>query len=173
MSTPQHTDNGMSSRNEEYVASTGPIVHVPPVLLPPPYLVRLVARIHAILWLGRQAGLDVRHRPLSGRVFIAFGNIILSRRTPTRSWYCRSAWAQTTTRPVRPARRHKRRRGPRIRILLRCLHTSILSALCPPLHYPVHPNAGHKSPEPRIHVLCEPAIPCGRTILESDHLFGL
>lgn len=42
----------MTSRDEKYLASTGSFLHLPPVLLSPPHVLRLVPGIHALLGIG-------------------------------------------------------------------------------------------------------------------------
>ena len=155
------------------MAPSRPFLHLSTVLFSPPHLFRLVAGIHTCLRLSRQAGHNVRGDSLLGRLTPRLNTSILLARPPTWPWSRRPTRAQTSTRPLRPSRRHSRRRSPRVRILLRRLHSRLLPTLRPPLHHPVHPHARDQPRKPRLYVLCQPAVPCGRTILEFNHILGL
>lgn len=100
------------------MAPTGSVLHLLVVLLPSPHIIRLVVSIHACILIGRQAGLDVCGDPFLSWVAVALDSRILcggpSPGTRNR-WTART---EETTRAIWTTRRHERRRGPGVRILL-------------------------------------------------------
>lgn len=139
---PGMTDKGF--RDTKHMASTGSVVHLPAVLLPPAHFICMVPGLHACVFIGGQASLDVCHCPFLSGITISFDGGILRGGPFTWTGNRRLAWSKASTRTIWTTGRHKRRRGSRVRILLRCFDTSLLPSLCFALHRSVYPDAGHQ-----------------------------
>ena len=167
------TDGLTIGRDSKHVASTRPVLHIPPVVLPTAHLLRMVARLRACLLLGCQACADVHLRAFLSGITGHLSNSILGGGQTARSWCCRSARAQKTARALRPSRRYERSGNTGIRILLRRVYTSLLPSLRVTLHHSVCVDASYRPSEPSVDILRQPALPCGGDLLEPHHLLGL
>ncbi len=88
------------SRDSQHVASTGSLFHIPPVVLPPAHLLRMVARLCSHLLLSRQTRFNVYLRAFPSRITGCFSNSILRGGPTAWSGNRRSARAQKTARAI-------------------------------------------------------------------------
>jgi hypothetical protein len=162
-----------ASRDTQHVAPTGPFVYLPTFVLSAPHIVRLVARILAVILIGSQIGSDVHLCAFSSWVIVRFNIGIFPCGKIARTWSGGVTGSSKTTRVIRASRRSKRGRGIGVWILLRRVHTSILPSIRATLHYTVRFDARHQSRQPRVDFLCEPALSGCGDLLEPHHFPGL
>lgn len=153
-------------RNEEHMAPPRPVIHLPSVLLPPPHLHRLGSRLRR--WLltrpphNPRLHLRALHRPLPSHR----NNSILPRRPLTRARRTRTS-RKAKARPICTARGGG---AAGVRILLRCIDTSLLPRLGIPIRHPVSSDAHHREELLGLAVLWQLAVPPGFWVLQRNNV---
>lgn len=166
------TDDIWPETNQEYMASTRSIIHIPPLLLPPHHRIGMGSRLR-----GRCITNDPNHPRLRLRTFPSditprLDGSILSRWQAFGTRNHRSS-RSTETRTLRSTGGRSRRRTTRVRILFRCLDTSILSNMGVLIRGAVLAHACHQSRLLGKSVLRKFTISHCIWILFCHHVLGL